>query len=201
MTHLPSPDTVAGQAAELRQLWPVLPAALPADGGTTTGERVRTSGNVHTIPINPAVAATISRLAPHMSHLAQYIREYTDAYHNHRTQDAAPIARNISNWLTQARTALGLNRPDRPIGAHCPHHDQPHTELVTPGDHGHLDYTSITADGTLTDGWIRWDHTDLVCCRHCRQQWTPSQYPWLGRLVRYADQRRAVPSANAGPAR
>jgi hypothetical protein len=193
---LPTPEALADQVAELRLLWPVLPAALPADTGTGGGERVHISGNVHTIPINPAVAATIHRLTPLMAHLTQLTQQYADAYTNRRWADAAPVAHRVGDALADARTAIGLNRPDQPIaiGAHCPRHDAPLTPLVTPGERGELRYDSIAADGTLVGGWIRWTQEHVVVCRHCRQQWTIPQLLWLGRLVADADQRRRAAS-------
>lgn len=195
--RLPHPDTLADRIAELRLLWPALPAALPRDSGTQAGERVNGSPDIHVIPINPHVAAVIRRLAPHMPQLTLLEQQYGDAYTNWRPADAWPITNQITRMLTDARNALGLNRPDIPIGAHCPRHDQPLTDLVTPGDRGELRYDSIGPAGELVGGWIRWTHTDLVVCHHCREEWPPRRYLWLSRLVAEADARRAE-TADAG---
>lgn len=188
--RLPHPDTITDMITELRLLWPALPAALPRDTGNGGGDRVHTTPDIHAIPINPAVAAVIRRLAPHMADLSLLQQAYGDAWTNRRLADAWTITHHITRWLGDARTALGLNRPDQPVGASCPRHDQPLTPLVTPGDHGELRYDAIGPAGELVGGWIRWTHTDLIVCRHCDQTWPPSRWLWLDRLAKDADQRR-----------
>jgi hypothetical protein len=190
---LPTPDTIADQLDELAVLWPALPAALARDAGTTSGERVTTSENVHTIPLNPDVASALHRLnaaIPSLNYLHNLATEYAGHYDNQRTTEAQQLANTIHSWLTDARHALGLNRPDRPIGEHCPQHDDPITPLVTPGDRGHLAYDHLDFHGRPVNPWIRWERQEIVTCRHCHQQWTPGQYMWLGRLIRWANNRR-----------
>lgn len=208
--------------AELLILWPALPGALPRDAGVQSGERVATSENVHSVPLNVDVAAVLVDLRhaiPHWAHwAAQSAGESpTDAggipghlkripaLHDRlsglgRTRDADKLADASRTWLNAARRALGLNRPDRPIGEHCPNHDQPLTHLVQPGDHGHLRYTHLNQHGHPVDAAIDWSSLEIICCRHCNALWAPSRYFWLGKLIKYANHRREQTTESVNPA-
>lgn len=203
---------IADTIDELLVLWPALPTALARDAGTTTSERVATSENVHTIPLNGDVAAVIldlQRAIPEWTAwAAQIVGESRNdhagtpdhlkripALHDRlrgqgRTADAKLLEHTTNGWLTRCRTALGLNRPDRGTGLRCPNHDQPLSLLIQPGDHGHLQYAKLDSAGHPVDAWVNWTRTDLIMCRHCDSIWTPARYMWLGRLIRDADHRR-----------
>lgn len=196
MSEPPTPEQLAAELDELAVLWPALPAALARDAGTSSGERVSTSENVHTIPLNADVASTMHRLnaaIPNAAYLRNLATVYTEHYDNHRTRQAARLADTIAGWLRDARHALGLDRPDRPLrAAHCPRHDEPLTKLVEPGDRGWLRYDHLDAHGRPVNPWVSWLRHEAVTCRHCGAVWSPGQYLWLGRLIEDADRRRAA---------
>jgi hypothetical protein len=201
---------------ELLVLWPALPAALPRDAGTSSGERVTQSENVHSIPLNPDVATVITDLqreiphwaawaaetageAPNPSrdiptHLAHLRRLHDRLNGSGRTRDAARLHDTAQRWRTDARRALGLNEPDRPIGTdhYCPRHDEPLTPLVMPGRHGNLCYARIDPAGRPVDATVEWSRLEVVLCRHCDAKWTPERYMLLGRLIRQANRDRAA---------
>ncbi|MEU7904128.1 hypothetical protein [Actinoplanes sp. NPDC049118] len=204
--------TLADFIDELLVLWPALPTALARDAGIQTGERVTTSENVHTVPLNVDVAAVLVDLHREIPDWARWAAETAgetptasggipghlrriQALHDRlsglgRTRDAERLATTVHAWLTACRRALGLNRPDRPFGEHCPRHDQPLTALVLPGDHGHLRYTRTDRHGHPIDAHIVWSRIEIVCCRHCDAMWTPERYMLLGRLIRQANRDR-----------
>lgn len=215
LTTPPTPDQLAETLDELAVLWPALPAALARDAGTSSGERVSTSENVHTIPLNADVASTAAALASDIPLTAAWasdaagiggwapnrpIPTYLRALAVHhdrlvalgRSRDAARLATTVDRWHKQIRDALGLNRADRPLRAHCPRHDNPLTALVEPGDRGWLRYDHLDAAGRPVNPWVSWLRHEAVTCRHCDAIWSPGQYLWLGRLIDDADQRRAA---------
>ncbi len=201
-------DTIA----ELLVLWPALPTALPRDAGIQSGERVATSENVHSVPLNVDVAAVLVDLRRAIPDWTRWAAETASesatshadvpaclrrlpALHDHlnglgRSRDAERLTTAAHGWLRAARNALGLNRPDRPIGEHCPRHDDPLQPLVQPGDHGHLRYTRLDHHGHPSDASIHWSRIEIVCCRHCDAMWTPERYMLLGRLIRQANRDR-----------
>lgn len=203
-------DDLDDTIAELILLWPALPTALPRDAGVQTGERVTTSENVHSIPLNADVAAVITDLTRQIPEWVTWVAEATSGYatrsilgqlgqipgfhhdllQHGRTRDAERLATAAHSWLHRCRTALGLNRADRPIGEPCPNHDDPTTPLIQPGDTGHLRYTKLDANGHPIDAYIEWRRLEIVCCRHCDAVWTPSRYMLLGRLIRHANHQR-----------
>lgn len=209
-------DTALDDAVqELLVLWPALPTALPRDAGTQSGERVATSENVHTVPINVDVAAVITDLTRAIPDWARWAAEQAgqgrndhadirvhlqrlpglyDALSAHgRTRDAQRLHDTVHAWLTRCRRALGLDLPDRPTGMRCPNHDDPLTALVQPGDHGQLRYAKLDTHGRPVDPQVTWQRVEVVLCRHCDAMWPPARYMWLGRLIKDADARRATP--------
>lgn len=213
------PEQLADIIDELQVLWPALPIALPRDAGTSNGERVAVSENVHTVPLNTAVAAVITDLErniPDWTRWAATTAGHGAAFGNvntclrqlpaiharlvalGRTRDAQRLADTAQRWLSAAREALGLDAPDTPFGEPCPRHDQPLTGLTRPGDVGHLHWTKLDRNGHPVDPTITWTHTDAVLCRHCDSIWTPDRYRWLARLIKQAKTERAT--AEAGDA-
>lgn len=210
-------DNLDDAIAELLVLWPALPTALPRDAGTQSDERVTTSENIHSIPLNADVAAVIldlTRAIPDWTRwaaqsAAESATSHTDvpaclrrlpALHDRlsalgHTRDAERLHNAIHGWLTAARKALGLNRPGRPIGEHCPRHDDPLTPLIQPGDHGHLRYTKLDRHGHPIDPVIEWSRIEIVLCHHCDAIWTPERYMLLGRLIRQANRDRETSNA------
>lgn len=213
MTEI-GPEQLADIIDELQILWPALPIALPRDSGTTSSERVTTSEQVHTVPLNVQVAAVITdlqRAVPDWTRWASTtaglgatpgadvnacLRRLPGIHHRlhelGRTRDAAKLADAAQRWLSAARKALGLDAPDTPFGEPCPRHDTPLTGLTRPGDIGHLHWTKLDRNGHPVDPTITWTHTDVVLCRHCDSIWTPDRYRWLARLIKQAKTERAT---------
>jgi hypothetical protein len=210
------PAQLADIIDELQVLWPALPIALPRDAGTSNGERVTTSEQVHTVPLNVEVAAVITDLeraipdwtswAARTAGLGAHgdvpacLRQLPGIHQRlltlGRTRDAQRLADTAQRWLSAARKALGLDAPDQPFGEPCPRHDQPLTGLMRPGDVGHLHWTKLDRAGHPVDPTITWTHTDVVYCRHCDSIWTPDRYRFLYRLVKQAKtEREAVDAA------
>lgn len=207
-----STETLDDVITELQVLWPALPGALPRDAGTQASERVSTSENVHTLPLNPDVAAVITDLTARIPEWVAWACQcagetptthagiplllgrvpalYDRLSGQGRTRDAHRLADVAQHWLSACRRALGLNRPDRPIGEMCPKHDHPLTPLVQPGDHGHLRYDRLNPDGQPVNPTVSWTRIELVLCRHCDAAWTPERYMHLGRLIRQANRDR-----------
>lgn len=199
---------------ELLVLWPALPTALPRDAGVQSGERVTTSENIHSVPLNVDVAAVITdlnRAIPDWTRWAATTAGITPvndlrgqlqqlpAIHHRleelgRTRDADRLSTTVHAWLGACRRALGLDLPDRPTVMHCPNHDQPRTVLVQPGEHGQLQYAKLDAAGRPVDPQVTWQRLEVVLCRHCDGMWTPARYMWLGRLIKDADHRRQPPA-------
>jgi hypothetical protein len=203
---------------ELLILWPALPTALPRDAGTSDSERVTVSENVHTVPLNVDVAAVITDLGRAIPEWVAWAAEAAGegltafagipghlkripALHDRlsglgRTRDAERLTDTTQRWLTTTRRALGLDRPDRSTGLHCPRHDNPQTTLTQPGDNGHLRYTKLDTHGRPVDPQISWSRIEIILCRHCDSTWTPDRYMLLGRLIRQADRDRTADEAD-----
>ncbi|AGL19514.1 hypothetical protein [Actinoplanes sp. N902-109] len=198
---------------ELLVLWPALPTALPRDTGPSSDERVATSENVHTVPLNVEVAAVITDLRraipdwtrwaedvlgvtyPPTGNVVNALRRLAGLHdqlaQRGRARDAERLAAAAHGWLSSCRRALGLDRPDQATDMHCPNHDEPLTKLVQPGDEGQLRYAKLDSHGRPVNPYVTWRHIEVVCCRHCDALWTPDRYMFLGRLIRQADRRRA----------
>lgn len=192
---LPTIEQVVEQLVELAILLPALPDALPRDSGAGGGERVATTANVHTLPVNADVAQVLIRL--HGLDVRSLRRQVDQVF---AAGDPGPIRRTantVARCLGDARHALGLDRPNRalPGPRWCPDHDEPLEALVVPGDRGTLVYDRLDRRGKPIDPWIRWTRLDVVVCPHCGRTWTPTQYLWLGRLIKHADHRRAQAQA------
>lgn len=212
------PEQFADTIDELQVLWPALPIALPRDAGTSNGERVATSEQVHTVPLNVEVAAVITDLertvpdwtrwaasaaglgAP-PSHVDGCLRQLAGIHTRlttlRRTRDAARLAATAQRWLSAARKALGLDAPDEPFGEYCPRHDDPLVGLKRPGDIGHLHWTKLDRNGHPVDAWVSWMHIDVVICRHCDSVWTPDRYRFLFRLLKQAKTEREAKTDDA----
>lgn len=196
---------------ELLVLWPALPTALPRDAGVQSGERVATSENVHSVPLNVDVAAVITDLTraipdwtrwaanaagtTAVTDLRGQLRQLPGIHRRledlGRTRDAQRLTDAVHGWLTACRRALGLDLPDRATGMNCPYHDEAITPLVQPGDHGQLRYAKLDSTGRPVDPQVTWQRVEIVLCRHCGSMWSPGRYMWLGRLIKDADARRA----------
>lgn len=212
-------DRVDDAIAELLTLLPALATALERDSGTGEGERVATSTNVHVLPVNgdvlaaavmlrdeawPAAYAARSWLAEpgQRGDLADTIDSLGVLYRRlvgrQLGGQAQRLAATVLRWHRTVRTAIGLSRRPVPLAGldgpvTCPLHDDPLVQLRLRGDEGTLDET---AHGDREA--IRWQRGGGLYCpaRDCDGEWGPSEYAFLGRLVR-EQRRRLAPRETA----
>jgi hypothetical protein len=92
-----------------------------------------------------------------------------------------------SAWLVLTKRALGLRKPDIPLGYPCPWADtrpENHEDgcmLLAAGDEGFL---RPGRDGLQVD-WVA--SAQIYCpTKACGASWGPSQWPLLGRMLRTA---------------
>ena len=92
-------------------------------------------------------------------------------------------------WLRMVKRALGLRKPDIPVGYPCPWADtrpECHTD-------GGVMLFMAGRDGFLRTGqdgpWVQWVDSGLIYCPSgtCGASWGPAQWPLLGRLLRQVD--------------
>lgn len=201
---------LAEHVDELVLYWPALTDALDRDqGGAASATAVATSSPVLSAPVNldvlratstmeqevpttaawcASVVAEQSAARPVAGHLPHFPRWHARMVATAAVRGAERLAITVAAWRSLCKRAIGLLVADRPLGEYCPRHDQPLTELVAPGDEGWL--TLRAGEPGPTVSWI---HVHAVVCRRCGSRWAPSQYLWLGRLIRDAARRRAQP--------
>ncbi len=92
------------------------------------------------------------------------------------------ITRDVARWTRTVKFALGLRKPDMPIGANCPsalhaadYPDQP-CELVAIGAEGFL----------RDDNTIWWQHAAVVWCAVCGATWPETQWNRLEKILESA---------------
>ncbi|GAA0347773.1 hypothetical protein NE235_10635 [Actinoallomurus spadix] len=211
-------DQLDDAIAEILTLWPRLAGALERDAGLSEGERVATSTNVHTLPVNLDVMSAVRTLhdeawlAVHRARALlgesaanRPIPDLVDSLGvlyrrlvgRGLNGEARRLAGTVFRWHRTIRAALGLSRPPLPVqgasgAVHCPLHDDPLVQLRQRGDEGRFDET---ANGDREA--IRWQHGGGLYCPSpdCDGEWGPSEYPFLGRLV--AEQRRRLARISA----
>ena len=189
-------DVLAAAVAQLRLMAGPLRDALEADGGQAPFERVSGGQVEERLPVNLDVASALWLLGPHLRSVlsdaagqcgeARFRSAETALIHAERLHErllvlglyteAVRLCAAVLDVLGAARRALGLERPDREIGAPCPMHAAPVVQLVTPGPRGVL---------TIEQGRPRvaMHHEPAIVCRHCSATWTPDQYPLLQNLI------------------
>lgn len=169
--------------AELHLLQPALHTALQHDHTPIPGNRVTTGGISLTLPVNTDVHRALQEIP--YSHLDRYPADFQHAISTGDHTAAKRISRDVDHWRRLAKRALGLLHYDRPLGQPCPQHDEPLTELVALGDEGWLIHDR--------HGWyVRWQRDQRVWCRHCGSIWYVRQMLLLGRLLKWAEQRRTT---------
>lgn len=196
-------DLVRDGCAELAELCPVLPAALARDTGGDGG--LPAAWGAITV-VNADVLAAIITLeddVPAAVRTACYV--ISEPWHHRDLQgclrqlprlagrmhdlglvsDEKYLGWQAGGWLRMVKRALGLRRPDTPIGYDCPH-EQAYPEM-------HHDGCALLAAGD--EGFLRhdhggprveWVHTPRIYCAGCGASWTPGQWPHLGRLLQAA---------------
>lgn len=189
---------IDGQCADLTAWLPALADALARDTVTVPGSRILSSGTV----VNPDVLhalATLSTEIPqacttaaglcrepwHPRPLPTCLRALPRFHQRLTTLDhqaAKHLAYAVGHWTRITKLALGLQRPDTPVGYDCPWCDPP-SPLVMLGD-----------EGTLTAGMtVLWQHSGVIACRQwedpvgvvhgCGATWQAGEWLHLGRLL------------------
>lgn len=167
--------------AELLLLTPALRAALARDHTPETGNRVTVGGITLSLPVNADVHRALAEIP--IGYLYSYTAQFWHAVTTGNEAAAKRISRDVDYWRRLAKRALGLLHYDRRLGQPCPQHDDPLTELVALGDEGWL---RSDRHGLYVD----WTRDQRVWCRHCGSVWGPREMLLLGRLLRWADERR-----------
>jgi hypothetical protein len=181
--------TVADQCADLATWLPALADALARDTTTSSGRSmVLSAGSV----VNPDVLhaiVTLSREIPSATnHAAQLCHEAwhprpiatclraIPRFHDRLTTidhiAAKQLGNAVGHWTSTVKYALGLRRPDTPVGVRCPWCD-PASGLLLRGDEG-------TLTAALT---VIWQHSGLIWCPACEAEWTPGQWRHLGLMA------------------
>ena len=194
-------DLAATATAELSPLVPYLPAALTRD--MTGGSGLPAAWAGITV-VNADVLAAILRLEEDVpatvraasvaageryqrrkigGHLRQVPRLAARLHDLRLLADEQALAWHAAGWLRMVKRALGLRRPDIPIGYACPHaatDPAAHEDgcwLLAAGDEGYL------RDGPAGPR-VEWVRTPRIWCEGCAASWGLDQWPHLGRLLR-----------------
>lgn len=167
---------------ELLTLTPALREALQRDHTPEAGSKVAIGGITLSIPVNTDVLRALNEIP--IGYLAYYQADFEQALSTGDTAAAWQICRDIDHWRRLAKRALGLLLYDRPLARPCPQHDDPLTELIALGDEGWLMQDSRGL-------YVKWQRDQRVWCRHCGSLWEPRQMLLLGRLLKWAEKRRA----------
>lgn len=193
---------IADSISELSELWPALAAALGRDTGAAgPGTRAFTAAAVVNADVLTAMV-TLDRDVPAVTRAAcQAISEpwqprdlqgclrqlprLAGRMHDLGLAAASKrLAGDIRSWLLVTKRALGLRKPDIPIGYACPWADsrpENHPEtvmLICAGDEGFL---RPGPGGTR----VEWVAVGQIYCPSpgCGATWGPSQWPLLGRML------------------
>ena len=196
------PD-IAGVTAELAAVWPALAAALARDTAAGGGG-ARAPGSAAVV--NADVLAAMIALSAAVPETVRYACEAVGEPWRHRDmagclrqvprlasrmRDLGQVAnertleRLAAGWLRMVKRALGLRRPDVPVGFDCPYAEaEPASHagaraLYSAGDEGFL----VPGDGGLR---VEWVHSPVIYCasEYCDASWPLDQWPLLGRLLR-----------------
>ena len=196
---------IADTVAELAGLWHALAAALARDTTGTDGPATHqwTAAAV----VNPDVLAAIIRLDTELPHAVRHACDDISEPWRHRDTDGCllQVPRLASRmhdlghinaeqhltwqataWLRMVKRALGLRKPDMPLGHACPWAD------TRPECHqGAMMLYAVGEEGFIRpdpDGGVRMERvtSGLIYCESetCGASWGPAQWPLLGRLLK-----------------
>ena len=198
-------DLVRDNCAQLAELCPVLPAALardaagdgglPAAWGAVAVVNADVLAAIITLEedVPAAVRAACCAISEPWRHrdlqgcLRQIPRLASRMHDLALVSDEKYLAWQAGGWLRMVKRALGLRKPDVPIGYDCPYiasipeqHDV-RCALLAAGDEGFLRH----GPGGLSVEWVR---TPAIYCASpdCEASWGPAQWLYLGRLLQPA---------------
>jgi hypothetical protein len=194
---------IAEITAELADIWPALAAALARDTAVASG------GNhafAAAMVVNPDVLHAMITLSAEIPETVRYACEAIAEPWQHRDltaclrqvprlagrmrdlglfRDERTLERLASGWLRMVKRALGLRRPDVPIGYDCPYF------ASAPDDHGEgRALLAAGEDGSLRQGpgglCVEWVVQEVIYCasQDCAASWPLASWPLLGRLLR-----------------
>lgn len=199
---------IDGTVAELAQLWPALAAALARDTAVPDGPAASPAWTAVAV-VNPDVLAAIIlldtdvpatvRAACHdisepwrhrdlpgcLRQIPRLAGRMRDLGHINAEQ---ALTWDALSWLRLVKRALGLRKPDMPVGYACPWADT-RPEAHTAG----CGLFVVGREGFLRSGaegaWVQWVDSGLIYCVSdtCGASWGPAQWPLLGRLLRQVD--------------
>ena len=200
---------IADTAGELAELWPALAAALERDTATDTGA---TRAFAAAIVVNTDVLTAMLTAGAEIPATTRHAAEALGEPWQHRDicgcltalprlagrmhalgliSDEKRLTARCAGWLRMVKRALGLRRPDVPVGYPCPHTDtfpEDHAAgcaLIWAGDEGFL---RPGPDGLR----VTWVLQDRIYCAGCGAAWGFREWKHLGLLL-------GVPSlANTG---
>jgi hypothetical protein len=191
---------IADTAAELADLWPALAAALERDTVTDTGT---THSWAAAVVVNADVLAAMLTIDQEIPQAARLACEAVGEPWQHRDLDACLLAlprladrlhnlgmlagerhlcAQCAGWLRLVKRALGLRRPDVPVGYACPRTDtfpEDHADgcaLIWAGDEGFL----RQFQGGLRVEWVL---QDRIYCAGCGAAWGYREWHHLGMLL------------------
>jgi hypothetical protein len=189
--------------AELAAVWPALAAALARDTAAAAGG-ARAPGSAAVV--NADVLAAMIALSAAVPETVRYACDAIGEPWRHRDMagclrqvprlasrmrdlgmvaNAKTLEHLAAGWLRMVKRALGLRRPDVPLGYDCPYAASEPEEhagaraLYSAGDEGFL----RQGDGGLR---VEWVHSPVIWCasEYCDASWPLDQWPLLGRLLR-----------------
>jgi len=103
------------------------------------------------------------------------------------TGEEKTLTRRANGWLRMVKRALGLRKPDIPVGYDCPHaatRPENHPAAVMLLAAGAEGFLRGDADGLR----VQWVTSGLIYCPSavCGASWGPAQWPLLGRMLQTA---------------
>lgn len=199
---------IDGTIAELAGLWPALAAALPRDTATAeTGPSAAAwlpaglvnadvEAAIHTLDrdVPAAVRAACEDISEPWRHrdldgcLTQVPRLASRMRDLGHVAAEKNLAWDADRWLRMVKRALGLRKPDVPVGYACPWAEsrpECHADAVMLFMAGQDGFLRSGADGP----WVQRVDSGLIYCAAdtCGASWGPQQWPLLGRLLRQAE--------------
>ena len=183
-------DDLTAACDDLAALLPHLADALTRDNAPADSRSVLSAGGVVNADVLHAML-TLAREIPEAAENAAAATGETWAHRDTGTSlralprlhdrlaalslaaAAARLEDDVSRWTRMTKLALGLRRPDMPLGWDCPYHPDEPAGLLAVGAGGFL-----RADMT-----VMWQHAATIWCPHCRTSWAESQWLHLGRML------------------
>lgn len=202
---------VADACHELAQLTPHLAPALTRDNaGQALVTRWETSLSLVNTDVLSAIITLRYQIPAVTMRAAQLVNEPWQPRTHHACLTALPrlddrirhlglaadhrhLETITAGWVRLTKRALGLRKPDIPLGAQCPRCDSPVPgDLYVAGAEGYLRHTR---DGVTID----WHHDPRVYCPVCGEWWPQREWEFLLALINQRDTRNPAHVAQHAP--